>query len=175
MHPNLSILEQVQIVSGVAPIALTTARTGDVVSLKNYRRCLVLFHKGIGGVGEDPTITILQGTNVAFGTNKALDFGTIYVKQDPTSLGDVGQWTKVTRTVTAGSTNTYTDATAGEQAAIWAIDFKAEDLDIANDYDCIRASVGDVGSVSQIGAIEYILYDPVQIAAPESMPSAIID
>lgn len=175
MNGNLSILNQVQIVSGFAPIAITSARTGDVVSLKNYRRCLVLFHKGIGTAGEDPTITILQGTDVAFGTNKALDFGTIYVKQDPTSLGDVGQWTKVTRTITAGSTNTYTDATTGEQAVLWAIDFKAEDLDIANNYDCIRASIGDVGSVSQIAALEYILYDPIVSDAPADMASAIID
>ncbi len=171
MHPNMSLLEQVQIVSGFAPQALTTARTGDVVSLKNYRRCLVVFHKGIGGAGEDPTITLAQGTDVAFGTNKALTFTTIYVKQDPTSLGDVGQWTKVTQS----AANTYTDATAGEQAALWAIDIKAEDLDIANNYDCIRASLGDVGSVSQIGDVTYWLYDAVQMAAPESMPSAIID
>jgi hypothetical protein len=171
MNPNLSLLEQVQIVSGFAPIALTSVRTGDVVSLKNYRRCLILFHKGIGGAGEDPTITLLQGTDVAFGTNKALTFTNIYKKQDPTSLADVGQWTKVTQ----AAANTYTDATSGEQAALWAIDVKAEDLDIANNYDCIRASIGDVGSVSQIGAVEYILYDPVQSGAPEDMPSAIVD
>lgn len=171
MNPNVSLLEQVQIVSGFAPIALTSARTGDVVSLKNYRRCLVVFHKGIGGNGEDPTITILQGTDVAFGTNKALTFTTVYKKEDPTSLGDVAQWTKVTQ----AAANTYTHTDAGERAAIWAIDFKAEDLDIANNYDCIRASVGDVGSVSQIGALEYILYDPIQMTSPESMPGAIAD
>jgi hypothetical protein len=175
MNPNLSLLEQVQIVSGFAPLSIGTARTGDVVSLKNYRRCLVLFHKGIGTASEDPTITLLQGTDVAFGTNKALDFSTIYTKQDPTSLGDVGQWTKVTRDVTPGSTNTYTDETSGEQAALWAIDIKAEDLDIAGGYDCIRASVGDVGTASALGDVLYLLYDPVQQSAPESMPSAIID
>lgn len=168
---NSLFLESAQIVSGFAPIALTTARTGDVVSLKHYRRCLVLFHKGIGTAGDDPTITILQGTNVAFGTNKALNFTTIHVKQDPTSLGDVGQWTKVTQA--AG--NTYTDATSAEQAALWAIEFKAEDLDIANDYDCIRASIGDVGTNSQIGALEYILFDPIVSTAPASMASAIVD
>lgn len=171
MHPNLAFLEQMQIVSGLAPIALTTARTGDVVSMKNYRRLLVLFHKGIGGAGEDPTLTLLQGTDVAFGTNKALNFATVYVKQDPTSLGDVGQWTKVTRS----ATNTYTDTTAGEQAAMWAVDIKAEDLDIANNYDCVRASIGDVGSVSQIGEILYLLGDPVYGKAPEDMLSAIVD
>jgi hypothetical protein len=57
----------------------------------------VLFHKGIGTAGDDPTLTILQGTDVAFGTNKALNFTTIYTKQDLTQLSDVGQWTKVTQ------------------------------------------------------------------------------
>jgi len=168
---NKSLLEQIQIVSGFAPVEITTARTADAVSLKNYGRCLILFHKGIGGAGEDPTLTLLQGTDVAFGTNKALDFTTIHVKQDPTALSDVGQWTKVTQ----AATNTYTDATSGEQAAVWAIDIKAEDLDVDGGYDCIRASIGDVGSVSQIGALEYLLYEPRFAAAPESMPSAIID
>lgn len=171
MGPNTRLLEQVQIVTGFSPIALTSARTGDVVSMKNYRRCTVLFSKGIGGAGEDPTITILQGTDVAFGTNKALNFTDIFVKQDPTSIGDVGQWTQVTQA--AG--NTYTDATSGEQEALWAIEFKAENLDIANNYDCIRASVGDVGSVSQIGSVMYVLSDPVRESAPEDMASAIVD
>lgn len=174
MNPNTSLLEYAQIVSGFVPISMVAARTGDVVSLANYRRCLVLFHKGIGTAGDDPTITLLQGTDIAFGTNKALDFATIYVKQDPTSLGDVGKWTKVTRTVTAGSTNTYTDATSAEQAAMWAIDIKAEDLDIDNNYCCVRASIGDVGTNAQLGALEYILYDPIYAGAPADMPSAIV-
>lgn len=171
MLPNVNILEAMQIAWGFGPIELTTARTGDVVSMKNYRRCLVLFIKGIGTAGQDPTITLAQGTDVAFGTNKALNFTTIYVKQDPTTLADVGQWTKVTQA--AGST--YTDATSAEQAALWAIDIKAEDLDCANGYDCVRAAIGDVGTNTQLGALLYLLYDPYQMAAPESMASAITD
>ncbi len=173
---NSRLLERLQIVSGFPPAALTTARTGDVVCLKGYRRCLVLFHAAIGLAGEDPTITILQGTDVAFGTNKPLDFTELYVKMDATHLTDVGQWTKVTRALVAGSTNTYTDATSGEQEKIWAIEFKAEDLDIKNDYDCIRAALADTGSTaSQVGVIFYILGDPVNSMAPEQMASAIVD
>ena len=175
MDPNTSMLERLQVVTGFSPISMTSAQTGDVVSMKNYRRCLILFAKGIGTAGDDPTITLLQGTDVAFATNKALDFGTIYVKQDPTAINQVGQWTKVTRTVVAGSTNTYTDATSAEQEALWAIEVKAEDLDIANNYDCIRASIGDVGTNSQLGTILYILGDPVFDNAPENMASAIVD
>lgn len=171
MGPNESILNYVQIVSGFAPISLTAERTGDVVSLKNYRRCLVLFHKAVGTANDDPTITLLQGTDVAFGTNKALNFATLYVKQDPTSLGDVGQWTKVTR----AATNTYTDTTSAEQQALWAIDIKAEDLDIANNYDCVRASISDVGTNAQLGDVLYLLYDPVISTAPADMASAIVD
>lgn len=171
MNTNVSILEYAQIVSGFAPINLGTARTGDVVSFKNYRRCLVLFHKGIGPSTDDPTITILQGTDVAFGTNKALNFTTIYIKQDLTTLADVGQWTKVTQS--AG--NTYTKSDAGESQIMWAIDFKAEDLDINNGYDCLRASVGDVGTTTTLGDIIYIMYDPIYPQSPENMPSAIVD
>jgi hypothetical protein len=171
MNSNTLLLEQCQIVSGFAPITLTTARTGDVVSMKNYRRCLILFHKGIGTAGDDPTITLLQGTDVAFGTTKALTFTNIYVKQDPTTLADVGQWTKVTQS----AANTYTDATSAERACLWAIDIRAEDLDTANDYDCLRASISDVGTNSQLGDVLYILYDPIQRLAPENMLSAIVD
>jgi hypothetical protein len=171
MGPNQSLLSFAQFCEGILPLALTTARTGRVVSLKNYRRCLVLLYKGIGTASDDPNITILQGTDIAFGTNKALNFTTIYVKQDLTKLSDVGQWTKVTQA--AG--NTYTDATSAEQAALWAIDFKAEDLDIANNYDCIRAAISDVGTNAQLGCVLMIPYDPVFEAAPQDMLSAIAD
>lgn len=171
MNPNQRILEQIQIVPAFPPINLGSARTGDVVSLKNYRRCLVVFHKNVGPANDDPTLTILQGTDVAFGTNKALNFTTIYTKEDLTKLTDVGQWTKVTQ----AAANTYTTLTSAESELMWAVEFKAEDLDIANDYDCIRASVGDVGTTTSIGTIWYILGDPVLSTAPESMPSAIID
>lgn len=171
MNPNVSILEQTQLVVAVPPIALTTARTGRVGSFKNYRRCRVTFLKGIGNASEAPTLTFAQGTDMAFGTTKALNITTGYIKADPTSLGDVGQRTKVTQA--AGPT--FTVSGSGDDEAIWEFDIKAEDLDIANDYDCLRVSIGDVGSVSQIGALIYEFYDPVQMMAPENMPSAIID
>lgn len=172
MQPNSRILEQIQIVPGFPPGNLATgAHTGDVVCLKGYRRCLVVFHGAIGTAGDDPTITLLQGTDVAFGTTKALNFTELYVKMDATHLTDVGQWTKVTQ----AASNTYTDATSAEQEKVWAIEFKAEDLDIANGYDCIRAAIGDVGTNAQYGAMMYILSDPLFSKAPENMASAIID
>lgn len=174
MNGNTLLLERMQIASGFAPITLTTARTGHVVSIKNYGRIGVLFFKGIGTAGQDPTLTILQGTDIAFGTNKALDFADVWVKQDLTELADVAQWTRVTRT--GGSiTNTYTDTTSAEQEALWWVEFKAEDFDIANGYDCLRASVNDVGTNSQIGCILYFGGDPRYAAPPENMLGMIAD
>lgn len=171
MNPNTSLLEYMQVAEGILPIALTTARTGRAVSLKNYRRCLIVFYKGIGTAGDDPTITLLQGTDIAFGTNKALNFTKIYVKQDLTKLSDVGQWTKNSQ----AAANTYTDLTSAEQAALWAIDVKQEDLDIANNYDCIRASISDVGTNAQLGCVLYLPYDPVFATAPENMAAVTAD
>lgn len=165
MGPNQSILEYMQIAEGVLPLALTTARTGRVISMKNYRRCLVLFYKGIGTASDDPTLTLTQGTDIAYGTNKALTFTTFYQKYDLTKLSDVAQWTKVTQS----AANTCTDLTWAEAALMVAIDVKAEDLDTANGYDCIRLAVSDVGTNSQIGCVLYLPYDPVVSAAPENM------
>lgn len=169
--PNVSFFENHQVAWGFGPIELTAARTGDVASFKNYRRIAVLFLKGIGTAGQDPTLTVLQGTDTTFGTNKALNFTKIYTKQDPTQLSDVGQWTKVTQS--AG--NTYTDLTSAEQAVLWGIDFKAEDLDINGGYDCVRVACSDVGTNTQLGAMIYIGYDPVNSTAPENMASMISD
>ena len=171
MNGNNSLLEYMQIAEGVLPLALTTARTGRAISLKNYRRCLVVFYKGVGTASDDPTITLAQGTDIAFGTTKALTFTTLYEKADLTKLSDVAQWTKITQAAAA----TYTSLTSAESALMWAIDIRATDLDIANNYDCIRLSVSDVGTNSQIGCVLYFPYDPIVSAAPENMLGVVAD
>jgi hypothetical protein len=168
---NTLALERLQIAAGIPPIALTTARTGYAVSMKNYRRCLVLFFKGIGTASDDPTITLAQGTDIAFGTTKALTFTKVWVKQDLTKLSDVAQWTEVTQSAGA----TYTDATSAEQMALWAIEITTADLDVDNGYDCIRASISDVGTNAQIGCVLYIMLDPLYPAAPANMRGVIAD
>lgn len=174
MSGNTLLLERFQIAEGILPISLTTARTGRVVSMKNYRRLGVLFYKAVGTASDDPTLTILQGTDIAFATNKALNFETVYHKMDLTKLSDVAQWTKVTRTG-ASITNTFTDATSAEQAAMWWVEFKQTDLDIKNGYTCVRASISDVGTNAQLGCLLYFAGDPIYPAAPENMRGIVAD
>jgi hypothetical protein len=51
------------------------------------------------------------------------------------------------------------------------IDVAAEDLDIANGFDCLKAAVADVGGNAQLGTLLYLLHDPRFATAP--LPSAI--
>lgn len=165
MFPNQSLLEGCQIQTGFSPAALGTAKTGAAVSMVGYSRMLVLFHKGIGTI-EPPTLTLQQGTSLAMAGAKALNFTDIWVKQDPTRLQDIPQWTHVTQA--AG--NSYADATTGPMETLWAIDIKATDLDINNGFFCIQAATSEVASGDAvIGDLLYIAYDPVNSTMAENM------
>lgn len=164
------ILENMDVISGFLPVDLQTgANTGDWISLSNIDRFAVIFFKGVGTAGDDPTLTIQQATAVAGTGAKALDFTTIYTKQD-TVLTSVGQWTKVTQ----AAANTYTDATSAEDAALWAVEFTGADLDANNDFDCINASVADVGGNAQLGCLLYLGQRKL-VGAIEDAQSAIVD
>jgi hypothetical protein len=165
---NFKFAEGFQVVSAFVPIDVNAAaQTGDVVSMENYQRCAVILFGAAGSAGTDITLTILQGTDVAFGTNKALNFTRIDAKEGA-SLAAIGQFT--TTTQTAG--NTYTTTNNEQSQQLYVVDFGVDDLDIANDYDCIRMSI-NAGNAAKVMAGLYILYGPKYGIDP--LPSAIVD
>jgi hypothetical protein len=151
---NTHILDEMDIVSGIVPIDLGSARSSDVVSLKNWGRVAIVFFKAAGSASEDPTLTVLQATSVGPSSAKAVNFTRIDTKQG--TLTSVGTWTKTT----ASAGNTYTNATASENQAIWVIEVKAEDLDVDNGFDCVQVTIADAGSTNQLGALLFILREP---------------
>lgn len=162
--------EQFQVCQGFLPVDMAGgANTGDWVSLKNYGKVVILVYKAIGTAGDDPTITVQQATAVAGTSAKALNFTTVWKKQAATNLLATGTWTKVTQT----AANTFTHTDLAEQAAIIAIEFSAEDLDADNGFDCVQASIADVGTNAQLGACLYLLSDPR--FPQETLDSAIVD
>jgi hypothetical protein len=164
----MRLIEQMQIVAGFGPVDMqTAANDGDWVSLKNYNHVAVVLFKAAGTAGDDPTLTLEQATGVAGTGAKALTFTTIHTKQG--TLTSVGTFTKVTQAAAA----TYTDATSAEVAAIWVVEFDAQDLDVEGGFDCIRARVADVGGNAQLGCLFYLLSEPRYSQA--ILPSAIID
>ena len=175
---NQHAAEQFNFCQGFLPVAMNTAaNTADVVSLKGYNKCLIIFYKAVGTAGDDPTITLLQGTDVAFGTNKALNITRVDKKQAATNLLSTGTYTLSTSASAAShdtfSTNTWTNSDLAEQAALVVIEYRAEELDIDNGFCCITATVADVGTNAQLGALLMIGLDPKFAVDP--LPSAIVD
>ena len=161
-----TILEKTNFVSGFVPVDMSAgANTGDYVNVKNYERFGVLLFKAAGTAGDDPTLTITQATDNTGAGAKALTFTTVHTKQG--TLTSVGTWTEVTQS----AANTYTDATSAEVQAVWFVEFQAEDLDVNNDFDHIRASVGDIGTNAQVGAMLYVLSEPRYVGPADEAAS----
>lgn len=165
-----NLLEEIMIVPGFRPVDLSAgANAGDYVSLDEYESIVVVFHSAIGTAGDDPTLTIQQAQDNAGTGVKALNFTELWVKQAATNLLAVAQWTKVTQ----AAANTYTSAVSAEQEALWAVPFHVSDLDRENGFTHIIASVADVGTNAQLGALYYILGHPRTKTVPASMAGAI--
>lgn len=165
---NRHILEKLQIVGGFTPINMASgANTGDYVSLKNYGRCAIVLFKGAGFAGEDPIITLSQATDVSGSGVKSLT--TARYDHKSGTLAALGQFTTVAQT----AAGTVSAASSAAVESIVVIDIKAEDLDIDGGFDCLKASVADVGTTSQIGGLLYLLHEPRIGSSP--LPSAIAD
>jgi hypothetical protein len=163
------MLDQMQIAAGFVPVNLATAaNNSDWVNMKAYARLLIIFYKGAAASGtEDPTVTLLQATDVSGAGSKALNIARSWTKTDA-DLTTIGQFT-----AGAPSTNTLTVASSAQKAAIWVIEVLASDLDRTNDFDCVRANVADVGTVEQLGCLLYVLGEPRQADTPVLNPSAL--
>ena len=164
---NQHLLEKLQIAAGVVHFDMAAGPAqGDWVSLKTYGRCAVVLVKTPGAAGEDPVLNLEQATDVAGTDAKALTFDRIDIKEG--DLSAIGTFTKLPHGISS-----YTGAGSAQSEAIWAIDVKAEDLDIDNGFDCLRASLADVGVTSQLATVLYLLHEPRYAGDP--LPSAIVD
>ncbi len=153
MNVNAKFAEQVQACAAFIPVDMSSAaNTGDWISMKGYERATVLVYKAAGTAGDDPVITIQQATANDGSGAKALNFTSIHEKVG--TLTSVGQYTEVTQS--AG--NTYENTSSAESAAIFIIDFLAEDLDADGGFDHIQCSIADVGTNAQLGCAMVLLW-----------------
>lgn len=159
------------IVPAIVPLDLQTARTGDWVSLKNAQGVAIVFFKGAGTAGDDPTLTVQQATDVAGTSAKNLSTITAVHKKQGT-LTSVGTWTTSTQAAAA----TYAgDGTSAEEQAVYVIEIEADELDVDNGFDCINVACSDVGTNAQLGCALYILYGLRHGTTPAGLPNSIAD
>lgn len=161
----MKLVENAQIVAGFVPLDLQTQRDGDWVSLADFNHLTVIFFKGTGTDGDDPTVTLQQATDNAGTGAKALTFTDIWRKQGA-DVQTVGQFTRTTQA--AG--NTYTNADAHQQA-LWVLEIDADMLDVDGGFDHVRVTLNDTGTNPQLGCVLYLLSEPRFSEA--TLPSAL--
>lgn len=149
INTNARLDEQVYSVQATSMVALTGA-AGDAayVSLKNYARVRVTIDILNGSTVTGTVITLKQATAVAGTSEKELAFTRMKANTD---VG-AGQ----TLTETAVSSNTFTTGTTNSKRLRYVLDVAAEDLDLANGFDCFRVDADS--AVNSIGLISYDLY-----------------
>ena len=163
---NSLMLERAKFVTGCAPAALaSTAGDGDFVSMKNYRRLTIVISILNGSTVTGTAITLIQATEVAGTTNKALGFTRMWANTD-TGAGD-------TLTETAVTSNTFTTNTTNAKSLMYVIEITENDLDRDNGYDCVR--VDGASAANSVGSVLYILSEPKYVPEGQALPSAIVD
>lgn len=160
MQLNAMLSEQVKVVEGLIPTVPSTS-TPDYVSLKNYERCMVLIIQKNATTVTGSAITLKQATSVGAGGEKPLAFAKAYRNVD-TATADVLSEFAVT-------SDTFTTQAVDSKNAMYVIEVKAEDLDVNNGFDCIRAGTGNA-TAATIG-VYYFLYG----AKLPTTVSAIVD
>lgn len=145
---NAALPEQFKFVMGCAPATLaSTAGDGDYVSMKNYRRLTIVIPILNGSTVTGGAVTLIQATEVAGSTTKALAMTRMWANTDCAASD--------TLVKTAVSSDTFTSGTTNAKQLMYIIEVLSEDLDTANGYDCVRVDVASMANA--VGAVLYIL------------------
>lgn len=132
---------------------LLTSTLGDTtyVSMKNYRRCQIVIVIADGTTVTGTAVTLKQATAVAGTAEKALAFTRMLANTDYAA--------SKTMVETAVTSNTFTTQTTNSKDSVYIIDVAAEDLDMANGFDCIRVdATGHAATASRGCVVLYNLY-----------------
>lgn len=148
---NARLEEQAFQVQAAADLLLTTT-VGDTkyVSLKNYRKLQIVIDIANGTSVTGSTITLKQATTVAGAGEKALAFTRM--------LSNIDYAAGQVMAETAVAANTFTTDATNSKNLRYIIEVNAEDLDMANGFDCVRLDgTGHAATASRGVCVTYIL------------------
>lgn len=147
MNLNANLSEQVKLVEGLLSVVPSTS-TPDYVSLKYYERVAVIILVKNATTVTGSAITLKQATAVAGTNEKALAFTKAYRNIDTGAADALAEFDVTSNTFTTNNTNSKNQ--------MYVIEVKAEDLDVNNGFDCIRAGTGDATAATV--TVLYALY-----------------
>jgi ABC-type taurine transport system substrate-binding protein len=154
------LVQQAKIIGAADPQDYTGAAfAGQYVSLKNYNHLTVIIHTG-AWAGGTAAVTMRQATDVAAGTNKALNCDYMW-----TGTAASGALTK-----TAVTADTFNLAAAN---TMYVIEVDAQELDTTLGYDCVSVLIATPGVNADLYNVDYILSQPR--FSEDVPPTAILD
>lgn len=149
---------------GLAPVDLNTAGgTGLRQYMGNLDYLTVVFVGGAGAAAEPPVLTLKQHTASTAGVTTDMVKVTEFWVKSETTLDNDEVWVKTTQAASA----TVTGTAQVQQMIAFVV--RPEDLSAGNAY--ISVNIADVGAVSQLGTVLYVLSSPNPKTIPESMPA----
>lgn len=153
-NANALFAEQANIIAGVPlDMAGTPGLATGWVSLKNYERATIVLIRAASASAEGGTLTIQQASAVAgTGAKNLATVTRVDRKEHASALGGVGTWTTVSQSAAA------TLALTAQVQSCNVVDIYPSDLDDVNGFDCIQATVADVGATACLGALFIILW-----------------
>jgi hypothetical protein len=123
------------------------------VSLKNYRRLVIVADALSTGSVTGGVVTLNQATDVAASGAKALGFTRMKRSLDlTTAQTEIAQ----VLTETAVTSNTFSHAATTSKRTRYVVEVDADTLDIAGGFDCVRFV--STALVNATGVVNYILY-----------------
>ncbi len=144
---------------------VANAPTTQYVSLKGYDRATFVIQTRNTTSVTANTFSLSQATAVS-GTNaKALNF-TSYLRSEGVSGSDTA-----TGVVTVATTNSnaFTGATTNNSNNLYLIEVQRDQLDLANDFDCVGVSVAGAAANSTTSVLA-VLHEPSYNEVPNFNP-----
>jgi hypothetical protein len=160
---NLTDTAKIVFASPIIGALATTNGDCDYVSLKGYERCTIVLAVDNATTVTGCAITLKQATAVAGTSEKALAFSKVWRNIDTAASDTLAEAAVVS--------DTFTTDTTDNKNLLYVIEVKAEDLDVANGFDCVR--VDGLLMANAVGFVQYILHG-ARYASPIAV-SAITD
>lgn len=160
------LVENIKVALSNLALLNSAAFTGDYASFENYKRIAIIIALAPASGTDTAAITLKQSKTVdnSPATEKALSFTKVWKNSAP------GTSDTLVETAVAGDSITTSAAAALE---LYVIEVMDTDLDINNDFDCVRVAVTDPGSVSTPAVVLMLGYE-AKFAGP-TPPSMITD
>ena len=158
----LNLTDTAKIVFGSPIIGALATTNGDCdyVSLKGYDRLTIVIAVDNASTVTGGAVTLKQATAVAGTNEKALAFAKVWRNIDTAAADTLAE--------AAVTSDTFTTDTTDNKNLLYVIEVKAEDLDVANGFDCVRVDV--LLMANAVGFVQYILHgaryaSPIAVAA----------